>query len=212
MVKSGLQDKRSNPHEIPRVSQYRLCAHLGSALVLFSGLSWEGLSRLLKSEPIIRQHPHLRLIRHLTHGTLTAIFLTALSGAFVAGLDAGLVYNSWPKMADRWIPSDVLSMKPTWRNFFENPSTTQFQHRMLGYTTATCVAGLWMFSRKKLPPRAQMAANLMLIMVGIQVGLGITTLLTYVPTSIAAMHQSGSLALLSLGLWLMHELRRVPKI
>lgn len=54
-----------------------------------------------------------------------------MTGAFVAGLDAGLTYNSWPKMADRWIPSDLLAFSPTWKNFFENPTTVQFDHRHL---------------------------------------------------------------------------------
>ena len=53
------------------------------------------------------------------------------TGAFVAGLDAGLVYNSFPKMADRWIPSDLFALEPKWKNFFENPTTTQFVHRIL---------------------------------------------------------------------------------
>lgn len=52
-------------------------------------------------------------------------------GAFVAGLDAGLVYNSWPKMADRWIPDDILAKSPKWKNIFENATTTQFNHRHL---------------------------------------------------------------------------------
>ena len=61
--------------------------------------------------------------------TLWANFL--LTGAFVAGLDAGLVYNSWPKMADRWIPDDILAMTPKWKNIFENATTVQFNHRNL---------------------------------------------------------------------------------
>lgn len=52
-------------------------------------------------------------------------------GAFVAGLDAGLVYNSFPKMADKWIPEDILAVHPTWKNFTENPTTVQFDHRIL---------------------------------------------------------------------------------
>ena len=130
----------------------------------------------------------------------------------MAGLDAGLVYNSWPKMADRWIPTDLFSMTPLWRNHFENHSMAQFQHRWLGYLTTGCVAGLWLYSRKNLPPRAQVAANLLLGMVFVQVALGVATLLTYVPTPTAAAHQSGSVALLSFALWLLHELKRVPKI
>ncbi|OQV17970.1 Cytochrome c oxidase assembly protein COX15-like protein [Hypsibius exemplaris] len=211
MVRSGLKEKQ-NQYEIPRVSQYRLCAHLSAALLLYTGLVWEGMSHLLKPQRLGVPHSQLRTIRHLSHGVVAAIFFTALSGAFVAGLDAGLVYNSWPKMADRWIPSDLFSLQPSWRNFFENHSMTQFQHRMLGYVTAGSVTGLWLFSRKKLPPRAQLAANLLMTMVVVQVGLGVATLLMYVPTPVAASHQSGSVALLTFGLWLLHELRRVPKI
>lgn len=53
------------------------------------------------------------------------------TGAIVAGLDAGLVYNSFPKMADRWIPSDIMTISPKWKNFTENPTTAQFVHRVL---------------------------------------------------------------------------------
>ena len=58
-------------------------------------------------------------------------FLTRVAGAFVAGLDAGLVYNSFPKMGERWIPDDLLAFSPTLRNVFENPTTVQFDHRIL---------------------------------------------------------------------------------
>lgn len=104
--------------------------------------------------------PHLKRLRGLAHGTVAMVFITALSGtnnkphvtfckcnccphvylfctcspflgAFVAGLDAGLVYNSFPKMAGRWIPEDILAMSPNIKNFFENPTTVQFQHRLL---------------------------------------------------------------------------------
>ena len=70
-------------------------------------------------------------LRKFAHGTMALVFFTAMSGAFVAGLDAGLTYNSWPKMADRWIPDDLLAFSPKWRNFFENPTTVQFDHRHL---------------------------------------------------------------------------------
>ena len=60
--------------------------------------------------------------------TCTCIVFT---GAFVAGLDAGLVYNSWPKMADKWVPDDLMAFDPKWKNIFENPTTVQFNHRHL---------------------------------------------------------------------------------
>ncbi|KAL8568000.1 Cytochrome c oxidase assembly protein cox15 [Nucella lapillus] len=210
MVKSGLEEK-PGPNDIPRVSQYRLAAHLGSAFLLYALFLWQGLSHLLPPQAV----PDTKLIsrlRGMSHGVMSVVFLTALSGAFVAGLDAGLVYNSWPKMADKWVPDDLMAHEPAWKNIFENPTTVQFNHRNLGETTAFLIAGYWWMCRKApLPPRARLAVNCLLGMAFIQVTLGITTLLTYVPTPVAATHQSGSVVLLSIAVWLAHELRRLPK-
>uniref|UniRef100_A0A4W3IDX8 Cytochrome c oxidase assembly homolog 15 (yeast) n=1 Tax=Callorhinchus milii TaxID=7868 RepID=A0A4W3IDX8_CALMI len=129
MVKSGLEEKKDS-HDVPRVSQYRLAAHLGSALLLYCASLWTGLSLLLPP----RQLPNTRqmaLMRQFARGTGGLVFVTALSGAFVAGLDAGLVYNSFPKMGERWVPDDLLAFSPTLRNVFENPTTVQFDHRIL---------------------------------------------------------------------------------
>ncbi|XP_072196195.1 heme A synthase COX15 isoform X2 [Excalfactoria chinensis] len=210
MVKSGLEEKPDS-YDIPRVSQYRLAAHLGSALVLYSASLWMGLSLLLPRHQLHETRQLLQL-RHFAHGATALIFLTALSGAFVAGLDAGLVYNSFPKMGERWIPDDLLAFSPTLRNIFENPTTVQFDHRILGTASVTAVTALYLFSRKiSLPHRTRMAVTSLLAVAWMQVGLGISTLLLYVPTPLAATHQSGSLALLSVALWLMSELRRIPK-
>merc|ERR1719336_3822133 len=73
--------------------------------------------------------------RKLVIGSKALAFITLVSGAFVAGLDAGLVYNSFPKFADRWIPEDILAFSPTLRNITENPTTMQFNHRILGTST-----------------------------------------------------------------------------
>ncbi|XP_072883071.1 heme A synthase COX15 isoform X1 [Hemitrygon akajei] len=210
MVKSGLEDKKDS-HDIPRVSQYRLAAHLGSALVLYCASLWTGLSLLLPplKMPNTRQ---MMLFRRFAQGTGGLIFVTALSGAFVAGLDAGLVYNSFPKMGERWVPDDLLAFSPALRNFFENPTTVQFDHRVLGIASVTAVTILYALSRRMpLSKRTRVALSSLTAMVYMQAALGISTLLLYVPTPLAATHQSGSLALLSLALWLIHELRRIPK-
>ncbi|XP_023378295.1 cytochrome c oxidase assembly protein COX15 homolog isoform X3 [Pteropus vampyrus] len=210
MVKSGLEEKPDS-HDIPRVSQYRLAAHLGSALVLYCASLWTSLSLLLPQHklPETRQ---LLWLRRFAHGTAGLVFLTALSGAFVAGLDAGLVYNSFPKMGESWIPEDLFTFSPTLRNVFENPTMVQFDHRLLGISSVTAVTVLYFLSQRiPLPRRTKMAAVTLLALAYTQVGLGISTLLMYVPTPLAATHQSGSLALLSAALWLMNELRRVPK-
>ncbi|KAK7930843.1 hypothetical protein WMY93_007238 [Mugilogobius chulae] len=210
MVKSGLEEKPES-HDIPRVSQYRLCAHLGSALLLYCASLWTGLT-LLQSPQKLVETKNVMLLRKFAKGTGILVFLTALSGAFVAGLDAGLVYNSFPKMGERWIPDDLLAFSPTLKNVFENPTTVQFDHRILGISTLAAITGLYLFSRKvMLPKRAKMAISLLTAMAYGQVALGISTLLLYVPTPLAATHQSGSLALLSLAIWVLAELRKVPK-
>lgn len=86
-------------------------------------------------------------------------------GAFVAGLDAGLVYNSFPKMADRWIPSDILAFSPAIRNFTENPTTVQFDHRILGISTLVMITGLYAMSKRvNIPKRAYAAATALALM------------------------------------------------
>lgn len=210
MVKSGLEEKPDS-YDVPRVSQYRLAAHLGSALVLYCASLWTGLSLLLPKHKLIETSQLLKL-RKFTHGTAGLVFLTALSGAFVAGLDAGLVYNSFPKMGERWIPDDLLAFSPTLKNIFENPTTVQFDHRILGISSVAAITALYYYSRRiPLPRRARLAVNSLIAVAYLQVTLGISTLLLYVPTSLAATHQSGSLALLSMAIWLMNELRRLPK-
>ncbi|XP_061601479.1 cytochrome c oxidase assembly protein COX15 homolog [Cololabis saira] len=210
MVKSGLEEKPES-HDIPRVSQYRLSAHLGSALLLYCASLWTGLTLLLPAHKMTETRSLMQL-RKFAKGTGGLVFLTALSGAFVAGLDAGLVYNSFPKMADKWIPDDLLAFSPTLKNFFENPTTVQFDHRVLAIGSLSAITGLYLFSRRMLlPRRAKIAISLLAAMAYTQVALGISTLLLYVPTPLAATHQSGSVALLSLAIWVLAELRKMPK-
>nr|AGV76857.1 cytochrome c oxidase assembly protein COX15 [Sparus aurata] len=210
MVKSGLEEKPES-YDIPRVSQYRLSAHLGSALLLYCASLWTGLT-LLRPAHKLAETKNLLQLRRFAKGTGGLVFLTALSGAFVAGLDAGLVYNSFPKMGERWVPDDLLAFSPALKNFFENPTTVQFDHRILAISSLTAITGLFLFSRRMvLPRRARMAINLLTTMAYAQVALGISTLLLYVPTPLAATHQSGSVALLSLAIWVLAELRKMPK-
>jgi len=134
--------------------------------------------------------------------------ITAISGAFVAGLSAGLVYNSFPKMGDRWIPDDLFALEPPLRNYTENTTTVQFNHRILGLTTLSLVALTWWKARGlPLTSRQRLSVNCLMGMGLTQVTLGITTLLLYVPHSLAAIHQSGSLVLLSFAIWVTHELK-----
>ena len=126
----------------------------------------------------------------------------------MAGLDAGLVYNSFPLMANKVIPDDIFAYAPWLSNFTENPTTVQFDHRILGTTTLALITGLYYKSTKlPLPRPARKAATALLFMGWMQVALGISTLLFYVPVPLAAAHQSGALITLSSALWLSHELK-----
>lgn len=216
MVKSGLENRFHRPEDVPRVSQYRLAAHLTLAFILYSGFLWSALDNISPAQTLTSAVTKSTMnFRRLAFATKGMVFLTALTGAFVAGLDAGLVYNTFPKMADRWIPSDVLAYTPVLRNFTENPTTVQFDHRIMGITTLSMISGLYLLARKRvLPRKAYYAVTAVAIMGWMQVILGVTTLLTYVPVPLAASHQSGSLVLLSTAIWLTHELKLlkyVPK-
>ena len=206
MVKSGLKE---NPESVDtvRVSQYRLAAHLGSALILYSLLFWSAHTLLFQPE-MLHETKCLHRLRRATHVGKAVVFLTALSGAFVAGLDAGLVYNSFPKMANRWIPDDITALDPKWRNVFENPTTVQFNHRVLGTATLVGILGIWLMARPvSLPRRARLAVNCLAGMAGVQVSLGVATLLCYVPVWMASLHQTGSVLVLTAVLWLSRELK-----
>lgn len=174
MVKSGLEDRFHNPDDVPRVSQYRLASHLTFALLLYTGFLWTALDHLIPAQSLTALASKSALkFRGFAHATKGIIFLTALSGAFVAGLDAGLVYNSFPKMANDWIPSDILAFSPGLRNFTENPTTVQFDHRILGITTLSMISGLYLLSRRGvvLPKRAYSAATALAVMGWIQVSI-----------------------------------------
>ncbi|XP_071725721.1 heme A synthase COX15-like [Rutidosis leptorrhynchoides] len=112
-------------------------------------------------------------------------------------------------MGDSWIPEDVLSMKPLIRNFFENTATVQLDHRILATLTLASISGLWWSTRKlELHPAIRSLIGSTLGMAALQVTLGVSTLLSYVPVSLGTAHQAGALTLLTFMLLLNHTLRR----
>ncbi|KAL7317105.1 Cytochrome c oxidase assembly protein cox15 [Mucor circinelloides] len=231
MVKSGLSEAlMKEPGAVPRVSQYRLTAHLATAIAIYA-------STIFVAADIMRQNkiangkypastasmlnnPILKRFRIATHSLGALMMITVMSGGLVAGLDAGLIYNEFPFMGEGIVPpSDELwsdrYVKPNdngkWRNLLENPTTVQFDHRTLAETTATLTTALWLYSRRlPLPKNVKMAVNTMMGAVVVQVTLGISTLIYMVPIELAAAHQAGALALLTSNFWLIHALRRVP--
>lgn len=215
MVKSGLENRFDDVNDVPRVSQYRLASHLVAAFILYTLFLSQGLKRLLPAENCYYISNKALRFKKLAYAAKGLIFATAISGAFVAGLDAGLVYNSFPKMGEKWIPDDILAIEPINKNLTENPTTVQFNHRILGISTLTLVSVMWLLAKKTiLPRRAYWAMNAAALIAWLQVSLGITTLLHHVPVPLAVAHQSGSLLLLSFAVWLSHELKvlkYVPK-
>ncbi len=238
MVKSGLKDDLFAPGSYPRVSQYRLTAHLGAAFCVYTAMLWSGLSilrdRALLSNPTAglanltaRAHPHLSAFRKSVAGLAVLVFITAMSGGLVAGLDAGMIYNEFPMMGNGLHPpkselfqkfysrredgSDIW-----WRNMLENPTTVQLDHRVLAMTTFTTIVSLFAYSRfgkrvsAAMPHAGKKGMMGVVHLVMLQVALGISTLIYCVPTPLASMHQAGSMALLT-GIFVLGNRIWVPR-
>lgn len=227
MVKSGLdEDELAERNSKPTVSQYRLTTHLGAAFLMYLGVLWTAFEILnenkwisqMKTNPqkvtqllATLNSPALNSIRRLGLGLLALTFVTAMSGGMVAGLDAGLIYPTFPHMGDDWVPSGSELMSPVfsrkedhsdlwWRNLLENPTTVQLVHRILATTTFFAILGAHMSLIKKkavIPKQAQKNFHTVMGLVSLQVALGISTLIYLVPIPLAAAHQAGALALLT---------------
>lgn len=233
MVKSGLnQDFLQEPGAHPRVSQYRLATHLGAAFFLYMAMFSTGLDILREHKWIKNPQnamkefaalnsPAIKPFRRIVTALTCLVFVTAMSGAFVAGLDAGLIYNSFPYMGEGFVPpknelfSQIYAKGASgfelfWKNMLENPTTVQLNHRILAVTTWTSIFAMHMYSLRLKPflprPVIKSGAHAMTF-VTLQAALGISTLVYVVPTELAALHQAGSLAVLTSVLILASRMR-----
>jgi len=202
MVKSGLVN---NPH----VSQYRLTAHLMSAILIYGFILWTILD--------LRQNLHYQAMRQsavsawrkISLALIGLLLLTIVSGGFVAGLKAGLIFNTFPLMGGKWIPEGLAALSPWYLNLFENMVTVQFGHRLLAITTGLLLLGWYIQGRVRFEdPVIKRSFKLVAMMVIIQLVLGISTLLMQVPVWLGAMHQAGALLLFSAMLINVHALSR----
>ncbi len=239
----------------PRVSQFRLAAHLGAAFLLYVGMLHTGLAVVRDHKLAVQkgtvggwnlaasgaasryaaalQHPLVRRHAKVAAAVTALSFVTILSGAMVAGLDAGLVYNEFPTMGegrlappkselmdDRYAQKADRSDK-VWRNLTQNPVTVQLIHRTLAITTMCSVLALGWRTRSlrkalpqvtngavHLPPTIPRLAYVASAFAVGQATLGITTLIYLVPIPLASAHQAGSLALLSMLVALLAAMRR----
>jgi cytochrome c oxidase assembly protein subunit 15 len=138
------------------------------------------------------------------------VVVTILSGGFVAGLKAGLIFNTFPLMGGQWIPQGIFSLNPLYLNFFENMVTVQFEHRVLAISTGILLLVYWLMSKfHDLDRSANSSFNMVAFMVIVQITLGISTLLMHVPVWLAASHQAGALLLFTAVLFNMHKLSRL---
>ena len=203
MVRSGLVDE-------PRVSQYRLAAHLSLAVVIYIYLLVLGLRVLGDGVPGQRAGTgNADAARWLTLAAGVSVFMTLVAGAFVAGLKAGHVYPTFPKMGGFWLPPGMFEILPWWKNLFENPVTAQFVHRMLALVSCFAVFAAWGASLAAgAPRRPRLWAHASLFALATQVVLGVSTLLYHVPVPLAAGHQAGAVALLTCVVGLHHALGR----
>jgi cytochrome c oxidase assembly protein subunit 15 len=202
MVQSGLTERTD-------VSQYRLAAHLGLALVIYVLTVWTAAD-LLRPAPNATVE-HVGGVRRGALALLALTFLTAIAGAFVAGLDAGKAYNTFPLMGGKVVPDGYLLLHPWWRNLFENVATVQFNHRLLGVTTLLLALGLRVRAGEaRIPVAARGFAGIAALVAVGQAVLGVSTLLFAVPIPIAVLHQGGAVLLLTAGTLLVHALRAVP--
>ncbi len=197
MVASGLVD-------IPRVSPYRLTAHLGLAIAIYGYVLWLALGMLSPAQGKIEW----TRLRHFGAGVAALVFFMILTGGFVAGTKAGYAFNTFPLMNGRFVPEGLFGMAPWWVNLFENIATVQFSHRLVAYLLLLAIPAFWWWARRfELPSRARWLLHGLLAMLVVQVGLGIATLIYIVPVPLGAAHQAGALALLTLALAAVHALR-----
>lgn len=191
MVKSGLVDE-------PRVSHFRLAAHLGLALTIIGYLGWVLLS--LRPQVPDSGLKGAGIPRWALAGVSGLLVLQILYGAFVAGLRAGWGYNTFPRMGDRWIADAVLAMEPWWQGLLQDHATVQFVHRLLGTVLLGFVAWVWMrFRHQARDLLQQRFLHLLFGLVIAQYALGVYTLVNVVPLVPAVMHQ-GCAALVVLAL------------
>lgn len=203
MVQSGLVND-------PQVSQYRLTAHLLSAILIYGFILWTILNledgqayRPLSGSPVSTW-------RKLSLVLMALLVLTIASGGFVAGLKAGKIFNSFPLMGGQLIPEGIGALKPWYLNPLENMVTVQFDHRWLAMTTGILLFIWYLRGRVSFgDARVQRSFKLVGMMVLVQLGLGIVTLIFNVPVWLGVLHQAGALLLFSVLLLNLHRLSRV---
>lgn len=195
MVKSGLVD-------VPQVSQYRLTAHFGLAIIILSAMLWFAMDFLRGETKANHASPGYLKSTALV---VFIVFIMMLSGGFVAGTKAGYIINTFPTMNGQWLPDGFLGIQPVWLNLFENPIMIQFVHRSIAVLVFLAVIISFLIAPQQ---RFKTFNGLVLLIMLVQVSIGVATLLMKVPVVLGAAHQAGAVALLSAALFTAHVARK----
>ncbi len=201
MVKSGLTGRTD-------VSQYRLAAHFGLALLILGYALWL-LFDLGGARGVQASRGRGRV--WVAGFVLLLIFVQMLAGALVAGLDAGMGYNTWPLIDGAFVPSGLAEASPWYLNLFENPLTVQFDHRMLGYAVVVAALGQYSWLALTGAPAPLLGSALTLSLLALlQATLGVWTLLLSVPIGLGLAHQAGAIAVFAVALYHLWLASRAP--
>ena len=203
MVKSGLVKN-------PNVSHYRLATHLITALTAFAFSFWFALEIIYETPQEKQESNESRKLFALTLITFVALIFQIIYGAFVAGLKAGLIYPTWPKMADSWFPNDTILTSDSFiQNFTANPAGVQFIHRTFAWVVVILILILWIRSNKlKLSASQYKGVSWVIYLTTLQIILGIFTLLYTVPVLLGVLHQTVAFLLVASFLFLLFHFSR----
>ena len=203
MVKSGLVKN-------PAVSHYRLATHLITALTAFAFSFWFALEIIYEPTEEKQEANESKKLFGLTLITFVALIFQIIYGAFVAGLKAGLIYSTWPKMGDEWFPNDTILMTDSFiHNFTANPAGVQFVHRSFAWVVVVLICALWLRSNKiKLNTPQYKGVSWLIYLTTIQIILGIFTLLYTVPLLLGVLHQTVAFLLVASFLFLLFHFSR----
>ena len=197
----------------PSVSHYRLTIHLALAVALYALLFWTGIG-IIRAPFKRSAPPELPIIGRLSLISCIAVTFTILYGGLVAGLKAGLIYNTFPLMGGQFIPDEWAFYDPFWLNFLENAALVQWVHRWLA--SGTVVLALftawkaWGHSPNK---HTRIIALFFASATLFQAVLGVLTLLFQVPVSLGVLHQGTAVVVLSFGMYLYYlgkEQKKLP--
>ncbi len=188
MVSSGLSGRVD-------VSQYRLAAHLALAVLLFAMMFWLALD-LVSRRKEMRSN-----LSPFAMALALGVFLQMILGAFVAGLRAGRVFNTWPLMDGAFFPNGYFADAPRWQDLFETAAAVQFNHRLGAYLLAAATLWLYLGARRT---RLKRRAQILLAAVVMQIALGVWTVLAATPIALGLAHQAGAILVLAAALFLAH--------